>query len=108
MFYNFIFNLTKEVKKREMKCKRLQALLRDWYQEVRSFNLSPLKMMELVERHIKHCEICKNDKDLPLELDQLREIIRVPQIPVHVKTKLEEPQYAYEEEEVVEEEEEEF
>jgi len=91
-----------------MKCKRLQALLRDWYQEVRSFNLSPLKMMELVERHIKHCEICKNDKDLPLELDQLREIIRVPQIPVHVKTKLEEPQYAYEEEEVVEEEEEEF
>ncbi|MCC6026561.1 MAG: hypothetical protein LM575_06285 [Caldimicrobium sp.] len=91
-----------------MKCTRLQALLREWYQEVRSFNLSPLKMMELVERHIKHCEICKNDEDLPLELDQLRELIRVPQVPVHVKTKLEEPQYAYEEEEVVEEEEEEF
>jgi hypothetical protein len=91
-----------------MKCIRLQSLLREWYQQVRSFNLSPLKMMELVERHIKHCEVCKNDEDLPLELDQLREIIRVPQIPVHLKPRLEESQYVYEEEVAVEEEEEEF
>ncbi len=89
-----------------MKCSRLQSLLREWYQQVRSFNLSPLKMMELVERHIKHCEVCQNDEDLPLELDQLREIIRVPQVPLHAKTKMEEPQYVYEEE--AEEEEEEF
>ena len=63
-------------------------------------------MMELVERHIKHCEVCQNDEDLPLELDQLREIIRVPQVSLHAKTKMEEPQYVYEEE--AEEEEEEF
>ncbi len=61
-----------------MRCQRLKNLIRDWYQEVRNFTLSPLRMMELINKHIKTCEICKNDEDLPLELDQLREIIRVP------------------------------
>jgi len=90
-----------------MKCLRLQSLLREWYQQVRSFSLSPIKMMELVERHIKHCEICQNDEDLSLELEQIREIIRAPQVPYHAKPKIEEPQYVYEEE-IGEEEEEEF
>ncbi|MCD6490130.1 MAG: hypothetical protein J7K20_05330 [Thermodesulfobacterium sp.] len=61
-----------------MQCQRLKNLIRDWYQEVRNFTLSPIKMIELINKHIKICEICQKDKDLPLELDQLREIIRVP------------------------------
>ena len=61
-----------------MECKRLKTLIREWYQQVREYTLSPLKMMELVMRHIKNCEVCQKDKDLPFELDQLREIIRVP------------------------------
>jgi len=61
-----------------MKCERLKKLIKDWYQEVRNFTLSPIKMMELINKHIKICEICQKDEDLPLELDQLREIIRVP------------------------------
>jgi len=61
-----------------MQCQRLKNLIRDWYQEVRNFTLSPIKMMELINKHIKICEICQKDEDLPLELDQLREIIRVP------------------------------
>ena len=90
-----------------MKCLRLQSLLREWYQQVRSFSLSPIKMMELIERHIGHCETCQNDEDLTLELEQIREIIRAPQVPFHAKPKMEEPQYIYEEE-LSEEEEEEF
>ncbi len=61
-----------------MKCERLKKLIKDWYQEVRNFTLSPIKMMELIDKHIKSCKICQKDEDLPLELDQLREIIRVP------------------------------
>jgi len=90
-----------------MQCSRLKSLLRDWYQEVRAFTLSPVKMIELVERHIKQCPICQKDPDLPLELDQLREIIRVPQVTLPKEEKVtEEPVYLYEEETAEEEEEE--
>ena len=85
-----------------MKCERLKTLIRDWYQEVRSFTLSPIRMMEFVEKHIKNCEICQNDEDLPLELDQLREIIRVPYTttkPDEFKFGIEESEYLYEKEE---------
>ncbi|NPA39509.1 MAG: hypothetical protein GXO57_03605 [Thermodesulfobacteria bacterium] len=91
-----------------MRCERLKTLIRDWYQEVRNFTLSPIKMKELVEKHIKHCEICQTDPDLPLELDQLWEIIRVPHIPSksdEFRFKIEEQEYLYEEEEPIEEEE---
>ncbi|PMP97681.1 MAG: hypothetical protein C0169_02335, partial [Thermodesulfobacterium geofontis] len=83
-----------------MQCKRLKTLIRNWYQEVRNFTLSPIKMMELINKHIKACEICQKDEDLPLELDQLREIIRVPYtFPITEESKLEmEEEYIYEEE----------
>ncbi len=84
-----------------MQCKRLQSLIRDWYHEVRNYTLSPLKMMELVEKHIGGCKICQEDQDLPLELDQLRELIRVPySFPSkeEIHAGLEEPEYIYEEE----------
>lgn len=64
-----------------MNCSRLKTLIRDWYQEVRSFTLSPVKMMDLVEKHVQNCEVCQQDETLPLELEQLREIIRVPYKP---------------------------
>ncbi|MEZ0343661.1 MAG: hypothetical protein ABWJ99_02475 [Caldimicrobium sp.] len=90
-----------------MQCERLKTLLREWYQEVRSFTLSPVKMMELVGRHIKQCAVCQNDPDLPLELDQLREIIRVPHtVSVPQESFTEEPVYLYEDEATIEEEEE--
>jgi len=91
-----------------MKCERLRNLIRDWYQEVRSFTLSPIKMMELIDKHIKNCKICQKDEDLPLELDQLREIIRVPyNLPLTEESKLdiEEPEYLYEEDSIETEEE---
>ncbi len=80
-----------------MQCERLKTLIRDWYQQVRDYTLSPIKMMELVNRHIKNCEVCQNDEDLPLELDQLKEIIRVPHIP-NIKEEQEEPELLFEEE----------
>ncbi len=91
-----------------MQCKRLKTLIRNWYQEVRNFTLSPIKMMELINKHIKACEICQKDEDLPLELDQLREIIRVPYtFPITEESKLEmEEEYIYEEEPTEESEEE--
>ncbi len=92
-----------------MQCERLKTLLREWYQEVRSFTLSPVKMMELVDRHIKHCPVCQKDPDLPLELDQLREIIRVPHsVSTSQESVTEEPVYLYEEDMSTEEEEEEI
>lgn len=93
-----------------MQCKRLKNLIRDWYQEVRNFTLSPIKMIELINKHIKNCEICQKDEDLPLELDQLREIIRVPySFPLTEESKFElEEEYLYEEEETPEETEEEY
>ena len=62
--------------------------------------------MELVNRHIKHCEICQNDEDLSLELDQLKEIIRVPHIPPVKEETSEESEFLFDED--LEEEEEEF
>jgi len=91
-----------------VKCERLKTLIRDWYQEVRNFTLSPIKMKELVEKHIRNCEVCQTDEDLPLELDQLWEIVRVPYIPSQSQEftfKIEEESYLYEDEEVLEEEE---
>ncbi len=61
-----------------MKCERLQVLIRDWYHQVRNETLSPLKMMELIKKHIENCSVCQMDGDLPFELEELREIIRVP------------------------------
>ncbi len=88
-----------------MRCERLKYLIRDWYHQVREFTLSPLKMMELVNRHIKNCEICQEDEDLTLELEQLREIIRVPYIPhIPKEETTEEFEYLYEEEKEEEEE----
>ncbi|WP_038057984.1 hypothetical protein [Thermodesulfobacterium hydrogeniphilum] len=84
-----------------MKCERLKILIRDWYQEVRNFTLSPVKMMELIEKHIKNCETCQNDEDLPLELDQLREIIRVP----YTSTPSQDFNFGFEEQEYIYEEE---
>ena len=83
-----------------MKCERLKKLIRDWYQEVRNFTLSPIKMMELIDKHIKSCKICQKDEDLPLELDQLREIIRVPHnLPPSEELRLNiQEEYLYEEE----------
>ena len=89
-----------------MKCQRLKNLIRDWYQEVRNFTLSPIKMMELINKHIKICEICQKDEDLPLELDQLREIIRVPHTfpsSEELRSNIQE-KYLYEETEEIEEE----
>jgi len=90
-----------------VKCERLRVLIRDWYHEVRNFTLSPIKMKELVEKHIKNCEVCQTDEDLPLELDQLWEIIRVPYLPnksEEFKFKIEENEYLYEDENLEEEE----
>ncbi len=82
-----------------MKCSRLLYLTRNWYQEVRNFTLSPIKMMELTDRHIKQCPICQKDPDLPLILDQLRELLRVPYtITPKEEKNIEEPIYLYEEE----------
>ena len=89
-----------------MQCERLKTLIRDWYQQVRNFTLSPVKMMELVNRHIKHFEICQNDEDLSLELDQLKEIIRVPHIPPVKEETSEESEFLFDED--LKEEEEEF
>lgn len=91
-----------------MQCERLKTLIRDWYQEVRNFTLSPIKMIELINKHIKACEICQKDEDLLLELDQLREIIRVPYtFPITEESKLGiEEEYIYEEETAEESEEE--
>lgn len=94
-----------------MNCNRLKVLIRDWYHEVRTFTLSPIKMMELIEKHVQNCEICQKDENLPIELDQLREIIRVPhKPPVEAETKIisEETEYLYEEDLEELEEEEEF
>lgn len=86
-----------------MKCQRLKNLIRDWYQEVKNFTLSPVKMMELINKHINMCEICKKDEDLPSELDQLREIIRVPYtLPSSEESKSETSEHLYENTEEIE------
>ncbi|MCS7200331.1 MAG: hypothetical protein N2327_05370 [Caldimicrobium sp.] len=88
-----------------MECLRLKNLVRDWYQQVRSFTLSPVKMMELIEKHVKQCPICQQDENLSLELEQLREIVRVPHTLVSKEEKIiEEPTYIFEDE-IIEEEE---
>ncbi|MCS7278868.1 MAG: hypothetical protein NZ530_02265 [Thermodesulfobacteriaceae bacterium] len=91
-----------------MQCERLKFLIRDWYQQVREFTLSPTKMMELVDRHVKNCETCQGDEELSLELEQLREIIRVPYVPIPKEEReeevMEEFEYVYEEEDKEEEE----
>ncbi len=62
-----------------MQCLRLRSLARDWFQKVREDALAPARMMEFIHRHIRNCEICQKDPDLPQEVEKIREFIRAPE-----------------------------
>ncbi|RUM89575.1 MAG: hypothetical protein DSZ24_00835 [Thermodesulfatator sp.] len=64
-----------------MQCKRLRILIRDWFLKVREDALAPARMMEFIQRHIRQCEMCQQDPDLPQEVEKIREFIRAPEIP---------------------------
>ena len=56
-----------------MQCNQLIRLAKDWYTHVKNETMAPARMMQFVDRHVKECEICREDPDLFHEIEKIRE-----------------------------------
>ncbi|MFP7754024.1 hypothetical protein ACLG6S_05095 [Thermodesulfobacteriota bacterium B35] len=58
-----------------MECKKLVRLIKEWYLCVKQETMAPVRMMQFVDKHISNCEICRQDPDLPGEIEKIREFV---------------------------------
>ena len=58
-----------------MECKKLVRLIKEWYVCVKQETMAPVRMMQFVDKHTRNCEICRQDPDLPEEIEKIREFV---------------------------------
>jgi len=58
-----------------MQCNQLIRLMKDWYLHVKEETMAPARMMQFTDKHISTCEVCRQDPDLLLEIEKIREIV---------------------------------
>ncbi len=58
-----------------MQCNQLTRLIKGWFLHVREETMAPARMMQFVDQHIKECEVCQEDSDLPVEIEEIRKFI---------------------------------
>ncbi|GAB4340648.1 MAG: hypothetical protein Kow0089_14440 [Desulfobulbaceae bacterium] len=58
-----------------MQCNQLIRLMKDWYLHVQSETMAPARMMQFADRHIKHCETCRQDAELAEEIEKIRDFV---------------------------------
>jgi hypothetical protein len=58
-----------------MQCSQLTRLIKGWYLHVKDETMAPARMMQFVEEHIQGCDTCRNDQELPGEVEQIREYV---------------------------------
>ena len=49
--------------------------MKDWYLHVKEETMAPARMMQFTDKHISTCEVCRQDPDLLLEIEKIREIV---------------------------------
>ena len=75
-----------------MQCNQLTRLIKGWYLHVKDETMAPARMMQFVDQHIKECDVCREDQDLPQEIEKIREFV-LPQskLPKAFRTKSKTP-----------------
>ena len=58
-----------------MQCNQLIRLSKGWFLHVKDETMAPARMMQFIDQHIKECEICRKDPDLPEEIEKIREFV---------------------------------
>ncbi|MDD3618681.1 MAG: hypothetical protein RBR09_11150 [Desulfobulbaceae bacterium] len=49
--------------------------MKDWYLHVKEETMAPARMMQFAERHIGHCEVCRQDSGLAEEIEKIRDFV---------------------------------
>ena len=58
-----------------MQCNQLIRLIKGWFLHVKDETMAPARMMQFIDEHVKECETCREDLDLPEELEKIREFV---------------------------------
>jgi len=58
-----------------MQCNQLIRLSKGWFLHVKDETMAPARMMQFIDQHIKECEICREDPDLPEEIEKIRDFV---------------------------------
>ena len=58
-----------------MQCNQLIRLIKGWFLHVKDETMAPARMMQFIDQHIKECEICREDPDLPEEIEKIRAFV---------------------------------
>ncbi len=58
-----------------MQCNQLVRLIKEWYLHVKEETMAPARMMEFIEKHIKRCDVCRQDPFLPRDIEKIRAFI---------------------------------
>jgi len=58
-----------------MQCNQLIRLIKGWFLHVKDETMAPARMMQFIDQHIKECEICREDSDLPEEIEKIRAFV---------------------------------
>ena len=58
-----------------MQCERLIKQIKGWYIHVSNETMAPARMVSFIEKHAAECDICREDPDLPEEIEKITEMI---------------------------------
>ncbi len=58
-----------------MQCDQLVRLIKEWYLHVSEETMAPARMMEFIEKHIKSCDVCREDPLLRRDIEKIRAFI---------------------------------
>lgn len=58
-----------------MQCNQLVRLIKEWYLHVSEETMAPARMMEFIEKHIKSCDVCREDPLLQRDIEKIRAFI---------------------------------
>lgn len=49
--------------------------MKDWYLNVQKETMAPARMMQFADKHILHCETCRQDPELAEEIEKIRDFV---------------------------------
>ncbi|VAW40900.1 hypothetical protein MNBD_DELTA04-1062 [hydrothermal vent metagenome] len=58
-----------------MQCNQLVRLIKEWYLHVSEETMAPARMMEFIDKHVKSCDVCREDALLPRDIEKIRAFI---------------------------------
>ncbi|HDO30688.1 MAG TPA: hypothetical protein ENG79_06500, partial [Desulfobacteraceae bacterium] len=58
-----------------MQCNQLVRLIKEWYLHVSEETMAPARMMEFIDKHVKSCDVCREDPLLQRDIEKIRAFI---------------------------------